>query len=101
MLHDESSSPDLTRRFLKLFHLLHPTTVGHPHALTSTIFADPVRRLAVCLALVAIQTVRQKTPPPFGGTAGFRIASIAGPNRALPVKWSRNRLYFSLRHLPI
>src|ERR1019366_3578030 len=66
--------------------------VGHPHALTATILADPVRRLRVCLALVAIQqTVRQ--PPPFGGTAGFCIASIAGPNRASPVKWSVNRLF--------
>jgi hypothetical protein len=41
---------------------LPSATVGHPHALTHTIFADPVRRLAVCLAMVAIQTVSQ-TPP--------------------------------------
>src|ERR1039458_447852 len=41
---------------------LPSATVGHPHALTATILADPGRRLGVCLALAAIQqTVRQ--PP--------------------------------------
>jgi hypothetical protein len=60
---------------------LPSATVGHPRALTYTIFADPVRRLVVCLALVAIQTVRQKKlPQPSEGHPVFRIASIAGPD---------------------